>query len=146
MIDATALAFSDLEILLNRSVRTNQCFLIFDVGHEMSDAWLFRAGRNLVNNHVLNLFGDKPGWSVLVSGSSGEIAGERQMSGHASSLFSYWLAQALGGAADLNGDHVVTAKELFAFVSEKVKTESQGAQQPRYRLPAQAAEQALGGQ
>ena len=87
---------------------------------------------------------DEPGPATAER--TGEIAGERQMSGHASSLFSYWLAQALGGAADLNGDHVVTAKELFAFVSEKVKTESQGAQQPRYRLPAQAAEQALGGQ
>jgi uncharacterized caspase-like protein len=145
-MDSTALPFSDLELLLNRSVRTNQCFLIFDVGHELNDDWKFRAGRNLVNNHVLNLFGDKPGWAVLVSGSSGQSSSENKITGQASSLFSYWISQALSGAADFNGDHVVTAREMFAFVSEKVKSQTQGAQEPRFRLAAQNQDQPITGQ
>ncbi len=144
VMDSTALPFSDLEFLLNRSVRTNQCFLIFDVGHELTGDWRFQAGHNLVNNHVLKLFSDKSGWSVLVSGSTDDISVERKMDGEASSLFNYWLAQALRGEADFNGDHVVTAKELFSFVSEKVKTESQGVQQPRYKLATQGGDQSIG--
>lgn len=145
-MDSTALPFSDLELMLSRSVRTNQCFLMFDVGHELRDDWQFRAGRNLVNNHVLNLFSDKPGWSILVSASSDEVSLDNSITGKASSLFSKALAQGLGGAADLNGDGVITARELFGFVTEKVKTDSKGNQQPRFRLPAQAAEQPIGSQ
>lgn len=142
-LDSTALPFSDLEILLNRSVRTDNCFLIFDVGHELNDDWNFRAGRNLVNNHVLNLFSDKPGWSVLVSASSAEVAGDAGGS-TASSLFGHWLTQGLSGAADLNGDGVVTGKELFAFVSESVKRDSQGKQQPRFKTASQGADAPIG--
>jgi hypothetical protein len=139
-IDSTALQFSELEILLNRSVRTNQSFLVFDVGHQLNDDWKFRAGLSMVNNHVLNLFGDKQGLSVLVSGSSGDEGAS------GASLFSEWLSKGLGGAADLNGDHVVTAKELFSFVSEKVRQDSKGTQQPRFRLPGDAGVVPLVGQ
>ncbi len=138
-IESTALNFSDLELYLNRSVRTNQCFLIFDIGHKLPQDWQFLGGKSLVNNHVLNLFGSKPGWSVLVSGSSDQQSQPRGTG----TLFNHWLTQALGGKADLNGDQVVTAKELFTFVSEKVKVESEGAQMPRFRLAANGGEQAI---
>ncbi len=142
-LDNTALSFSDLELILNRSVRTRQCFLIFDVGHPLNDEWRFRDGRNLVNNHVLNLFGDKPDWGVLVSASSDQVGLDRR--GAASSLFAHWVAEGLGGAADLNRDRVVTGKELFSFVTEKVKTDSQGAQQPRFRMASQAGDSPIAG-
>lgn len=145
-IESTALAFSDLELLLNRSVRTNQLFMIFDVGHQITGDWRFRSGRNLINNHLLNLFGDRPGWSTFVSGSTDEISTDRLTGGETSSLFNYWLAEALGGASDLNGDHVVTAKEIFSFVSEKVKTESRGVQQPRYKVSTKDGAQPISGQ
>ncbi len=139
-LDSTALSFSDLEMYLNRSVRTNNCFLLFDVGHELSEEWRFRAGRSLVNNHVLNLFNDKPGWSVLVSGSSDETSKAHEGT---STMFSHWLADALGGAADLNGDRIVSAQELFSFVAENVKLESKGTQQPRFRLSKDGGKQPL---
>jgi Caspase domain len=142
-LDSTALALDDLELFLSRSVRTDQAFLVFDVGHELNDEWRFRAGQNLVNTYVLNLFNDKTSWSLLVSGSSGQTSQEHKGSGPPSSLFSYWLSQGLSGAADLNGDQVVTAKELFAFVSEKVKQESGGTQLPRFRVSQAAADEEL---
>jgi hypothetical protein len=40
----------------------------------------------------------------------------------------------LGGAADLNKDKVITAAELFQYVSETVKQESGGSQIPRFHL------------
>lgn len=132
-LDSTALALEDLELFLSRSIRTDQAFLIFDVGHELNAQWRLHAAENLVNRYVLNLFSDKTSWCLLVSGSSGQTAQAQQ--GSTSSLFSHWLSQGLSGAADLNGDQVVTAKELFAFVSEKVKQESGGAQLPRFRAP-----------
>ncbi len=147
LMDSTALSFPDLEMLLNRSVRTSNCFLVFDVGHELNDEWRFRAGRNLVNNHVLNLFSDKQGWSVLVSGSSDEISvkGGAKGSEDPPLLFPATLAKALSGPADLNRDGVITARELFSFVVEGVKTESGGKQTPRFRAGIQSGDQPLTG-
>jgi hypothetical protein len=133
-LDSSAMAFSDLEILLSRSIRTNECFLMFDVSHQIDSDWSFDGGKhvNLVNNRIFGVFRDKPEWSMLVAGSAGEISSQHPQS--SSSRFSYWLLKALGGAADLNRDGVVTAAELFQYVSEKVKQESGGAQIPRFQL------------
>jgi hypothetical protein len=135
-LDSSAMAFSDIEILLNRSIRTNQCFLMFDVSHQLDSDWSFDGGihMNLVNNRILSVFRDKPEWSVLVSGSGGEISGQHEQNN--ASRFSYWLQDALGGKADLNRDGVITAAELFEYVSEKVKQDSGGTQTPRFQLSA----------
>jgi uncharacterized caspase-like protein len=131
-IDVTAPSFEDLSLWLDRSVHSNHTFLIFDVGHPVEGEWKF-PGTSLVNNHLLNLFSDQQGRAVLVSGSAGEVS-ETRADGQASS-FGYWLGRALAGDADINQDRVVTAEELFRFVSEKVREESRGTQNPRYRLP-----------
>jgi hypothetical protein len=133
-LDSSAMSFSDMEILLNRSIRTNQCFLIFDISHPIDSEWSFEAGKhlNLVNNRIFSVFRDRPEWQVLVSGSGGEVSGNHAQGD--SSRFNYWLLQGLEGAADLNHDNVVTATELFQYVSEKVKQESRGTQIPRFQL------------
>jgi len=133
-LDSTALGLSDLELYLNRGIRTNQSVLIFDVGHRLNKDWTFSGQRNLVNAHVLRLFGNTPGRHLLVSGSSDQIAEDQTLEGRPAGLFQYWLGKALAGAADLNSDKVVTPRELFSFVAEKVKTASDGAQAPRFVL------------
>lgn len=132
-IDSTALSFEDVEMLLSKSVRCNHTFVLFDVGHKVEGDWKF-PGASLVNNRLLNLFSEQEGRAILVSGSADEVSQARS-GGQTSGAFSYWVTQALAGAADLNHDRVVTADELFCFVSEKVREDSKGAQNPRYRLP-----------
>lgn len=132
-ISSTALEFSELETMLNRSVRCKNAFLVFDVGHELDPELQF-PGKNLINNYLLSLFSQQEGRAVLVSGGADEVSLERSASGEASGIFGYWLAQGIAGEADLNGDHVVTGEELFRFVAEKVRVESQGKQTPRFRL------------
>ncbi|HLK63081.1 MAG TPA: caspase family protein [Bryobacteraceae bacterium] len=134
-IDATAPSFENLSEWLDRSVHSNHTFLIFDVGHPVPTGgeWKFPE-RSMVNNHLLSLFSEQKGRAVLVSGSAGEVSMARP--GGQASSFAYWTSRGLAGDADLNQDHVVTAEELFRFVSEKVREESQGNQNPRYRLSA----------
>jgi hypothetical protein len=135
-LDASAMGFSDLEILLNRSVRTDHCFLIFDISHQLDADWSFDGGRHvsLVNKRIFHIFQDKPEWSALISGSAGEISGQHGKGD--ASRFNYWLLKGLEGAADISGDGVVTASELFQYVSEKVKQESGATQVPRFQLSA----------
>ena len=108
------------------------------IGGAVSRAALHTAAGH--PNAVLNLFNDKPGLSVLVSGSSDETSKAHEGT---STMFSHWLADALGGAADLNGDRIVSAQELFSFVAENVKLESKGTQQPRFRLSKDGGVQPL---
>lgn len=44
--------------------------------------------------------------------------------------FTYYLNKGLRGYADINRDRIVTAKELFAYVSERVKQQSNNRQHP----------------
>src|SRR5438874_6672074 len=118
-IDSTAITFDDLEMWLNRYVRCNHTFLIFDVAHEVQGTYWKFSGRNLVNNHLLNLFSDQAGRAVLVSGSAGEISGNGEDG--KSLAFTRWLSRGLAGESDLNQDRVVTADELFKFVTEHVR-------------------------
>lgn len=46
-------------------------------------------------------------------------------------VFTWSVLQGLNGGADRNGDKVITTGELFDFVSEKVRQETQGRQNPR---------------
>ena len=45
-------------------------------------------------------------------------------------FFTYALQRALRGGADANRDRVITARELFNYVSKKVSTETGGRQHP----------------
>lgn len=130
-LESTALAFEELDRLLNRSLRSNNAFLVFDVGHELPAEWKF-PGRSLVNNRLLNIFSEQLGRAVLVSGSSGEVSRSREAGGPR--LFHQWLTAGLSGKADLNLDRVVSAAELFGFVTGQVQKETSNSQTPRFRL------------
>lgn len=128
-LSETALAFSDLEELLGANVRSRNVVLIFDVGRSLGNEWAF-AGGNLVNAYLLQLFSQEKGRAVFVSGGVNEISRERGSQG----VFTRWMLEALEGKADWNHDRVVTVAEMFRYVAEKVRAETNGAQSPRYQI------------
>jgi uncharacterized caspase-like protein len=48
------------------------------------------------------------------------------------SVFTHYLLQGLRGAADANGDKVVTINEAYSYVYERTKAETEGAQHPQF--------------
>jgi uncharacterized caspase-like protein len=46
-------------------------------------------------------------------------------------VFAWALLEGLRGAADANNDHVITAGELFDYVSSRVRGETSSRQNPR---------------
>jgi hypothetical protein len=48
------------------------------------------------------------------------------------SVFTHYLLQGLKGAADANGDKVVTINEAYSYVYERTKAETEGAQHPQF--------------
>lgn len=65
---------------------------------------------------------------LFLSSRTGETSLER--STDANGMFTKHLLRGLKGGADVNKDRVVTARELFTFVSTRVKSESQNRQHP----------------
>ena len=123
----TAMDVSELQLLLERAVRSRHTLLFFDAEHPLGSDWGFQ-GKPIVNTHLLNLFDDQLGRSVLVAGTSAGSESGR-------SVFSTAVIEGLAGKADLDQNHVVTAREISDYVIERVKTATGGTQTPRAMMP-----------
>jgi hypothetical protein len=122
----TAIETTELQQLLERSVRSRHTLLFFDAEHPLGSEWAFQ-GAPIVNTHLLNLFDDQLGRSVLVAGASAGVPSGR-------SAFSTAVTEGLAGKADIDQNHVVTAREICDYVIEQVRTSTGGTQTPRALL------------
>jgi hypothetical protein len=138
-LGATALEISELQLLLNRAVRSKHTLLFFDAEHVMGGDWRF-SGKPIVNTFLLNLFDGPLGRSVLVSGSPGQESPDDPSGAASRSLFTATLTDGLSGKADLDGNRVITAKEICSYVAENVRRASGGLQAPQYRYSEAEAE------
>lgn len=86
--------------------------------------------KNDVNEKVGQLFGS-PGRSVLTSSDVNETSRESERWGGGHGVFTWALLEGLRGNADANSDKIVTADELFTFVRQKVRAETNEKQNPR---------------
>jgi formylglycine-generating enzyme required for sulfatase activity len=68
----------------------------------------------------------KPVVQVLTAGETGQKAMEREGQG----VFTRWLVQGLQGAADRDGDGIITANELAAWLEPQVTRDARGQQKP----------------
>jgi len=129
----TAIEISELQLLLERSVRSRHSVLFFDADHPLGREWDFQ-GRSIVSTHLLNLFDEQLGRSVLVSGTE-DKAGR--------STFSTALLAAFGGKADVDQNGVLTPHEICAYVTEEVRKATGGNQLPRALLAKQDEESSI---
>jgi hypothetical protein len=70
---------------------------------------------------------------VLTASGPDEAPQESADLGHG--LFTYYLLEALRGAADANGDGDIDVHEAYAYVSEKVSRATRGRQNPKLKEP-----------
>ncbi len=133
----TALSLDELAQLIGdpERVRSRSVLLLIEprtvpgLGHLL--------GSNLVNAHLLRLFSEEKGRTVLVSADVSQDSRSRQTKDGLQGDFATAVMEGLRGEADGNRDRILTAKELSRFVSERVSAESDGAQVPRYRIADQ---------
>jgi uncharacterized caspase-like protein len=87
----------------------------------------------LINLYASKLF-KETGRAILTSSGINEVSQEGPDWGGGHGVFTLALLDGLRGEADSNGDHFVTAGELFAYVRDRVRTET-GFHQNPYALP-----------
>ncbi len=133
----TALPMSELQELLEHTVRAERIVVFIDACHSfgLSGAQLITTrGLEHTENNVLNLYASKlfneTGRAVLTSSDVNEASQESdKWGGHG--VFTWALLEGLRGSADINADQLVTAGELFEFVSERVIRATYFTQNPK---------------
>jgi hypothetical protein len=129
-VPGSAISIDDLKTILGSSVRSRQSLFLFDVNHPIKGEWA-TPNNNLINNYLLRLFPGDLGKAVMVGSSIGEDSVEQNGKG---GLFARHLIEAATGQGDSNQNGVITVREWFLQVSRAVRTESHGAQNPRFTM------------
>jgi hypothetical protein len=96
-----------------------------------SDAGQLAPGGNNVNDFLAKQLFNQEGRAVLTSSDVNETSAESTVWGGGHGVFTWALLEGLRGLADANTDKIVTAGELFDYVSNRVRKETRNKQNPR---------------
>ncbi|MGH9762386.1 MAG: caspase family protein [Blastocatellia bacterium] len=129
----TALPMSELGYELKARMRTKQVVAFIDACHSAGIAGggleaSHGTENNLVNLYAKTLFGGQGG-AILTASDVSEPSRENPGWGHG--IFTLALLEGLEGAADFNGDRVVTCGELFQYVRSRVAIATSFKQNPQ---------------
>jgi uncharacterized caspase-like protein len=130
---ATALAMSDLRRLVEQNIRCNRVILLLDTCHSAglaTDATR-DLGNNLTNLYLEKLLYQEEGRAIITSSDVNEPSHESERWGNGHGVFTYYLLRGLKGDADANHDRLVTVGELFPYVRQKVRLDTNFQQNPR---------------
>jgi TPR repeat protein len=83
-----------------------------------------------INRYLTELGRSNKGVAELSASRTNESSYEGEKWGGGHGAFTYYLLEGLHGAADKDGDHIVTFQELIDYVSEKVPAATEGHQHP----------------
>ena len=117
---------------IDRNVRSKRVVLLMDACHS---AGLSSGARDLGNN-LSNLYLQKwlyqeEGRAIITSSDVNEISRESERWGNGHGVFTFYVLQGLKGDADANRDRFVSVGELFRYVRQKVRSETNSEQNPR---------------
>ncbi|HKZ78654.1 MAG TPA: caspase family protein [Pyrinomonadaceae bacterium] len=134
----TALPMSELQELLDNRVRAQRVVVFVDTCHSagisgttlVTGRQLVQTENNIFNLYAANLFREA-GRAVLTSSDVNEISRESSKWGGGHGIFTWALLEGLRGDADANKDRLITAGELFDFVSNNVRIATAFRQNPR---------------
>jgi N-acetylmuramoyl-L-alanine amidase len=132
----TALNMSELQASFTNRLRAKRMVILIDACHSGGvDAGQTTSVRQLERseNNTFSMYAEKlfsgAGRALLSSSDVNEISEEGKKWGHG--VFTWALLEGLRGPADINRDRVITTGELFDFVSNRVRQETNSRQNPR---------------
>jgi uncharacterized caspase-like protein len=82
-----------------------------------------------LTDRFLQDLSQKEGRMILTASDVNQVSQEDPALGHG--IFTHYLLEALGGAADLDGDGAVTVREVHLYLQRKVHERSAGVQTPQ---------------
>lgn len=134
----TALNMAELQARFTDRLRAKRMVILIDACHsggvdpeqKTSIRQLERSENNTFSMYAEKLFSGE-GRALLTSSDVNEISEEGKKWGGGHGVFTWAVLEGLRGVADVNRDRVITTGELFDFVSDKVRQETNARQNPR---------------
>jgi tetratricopeptide (TPR) repeat protein len=128
---ATAISISELKQALSRRVRVRHVVLIADaVRRDLLNPQADGAAASSAFVKALEeLATSRAGLLAILANGPGEFSREGQRWG-GYGVFTKFLTEAISGSGDLDGNGLVTAREAFNYLSEKVSQETSNQQHP----------------
>jgi len=134
----TALSMSELQVLFANRLRAKRMVILIDACHSGgigATQTNFTRQLERQENNTFSVYAEKlfnaEGSALLTSSDVNEISEEGENWGGGHGVFTWAILEGLRGIADTNHDRVITAGELFDFVSTKVRQETKSRQNPR---------------
>jgi uncharacterized caspase-like protein len=132
----TGLPMPDLRNYLQQNVRAKRMLLLVDTCESagmMADPTIGARGpiNNLSNLYLEKLLYREEGRAVITASDVNESSLESSRWGNGHGVFTHFLLEGMRGKADANDDRLVTVGELFRFVRQSVRVETQFNQNPR---------------
>jgi hypothetical protein len=134
----TALPMPDLRKYVEQNVRAKRVLMLVDTCHSAGLSTEITRGltNNLINLYLEKMLYQDEGRAIITSSDVNELSRESQRWGQGHGVFTYYLLEGLKGKADSNEDRLVTVGELFHFVRQKVRLDTQFKQNPRMLVGA----------
>ncbi len=127
----TGLSMTKLRRYFDENIKSKRVVLLMDACHSagLSTQGTRDLGNNLANQYLEKLLYREEGWAIITSSDVNEKSLESEKWGHG--VFTYYLLDGLKGGADMNRDRVVSVGELFRYVRQKVRMDTDFQQNPR---------------
>lgn len=129
----TALLMADLRRYIEQNIRCKRVIMLLDTCHSagLSTETTRNLGNNLASLYLETLLYREEGRAIITSSDVNEPSHESERWGNGHGVFTYYLLQGLQGSADTNRDRLVSVGELFRYVRQKVRLDTQFQQNPR---------------
>ncbi|WP_254173985.1 caspase family protein [Planktothrix pseudagardhii] len=134
-IAGTALPMREIDLSLKENLLAEKVIVLADTCH--SAAIGGGIGRRsaiddskLINSYLQKVSQARGGIALLTSAETNEVSFEDAKWGGGHGVFTHYLLEGMRGAADLDGNGIVTVGELFEYVRDNVKRETEHRQHP----------------
>ena len=121
----TAIPLNDLQVIFQR-IQAERVVAFLDCSHSGAAAGLRLASKKAPGRSdegsFLERFTTSRGRAIIASSAPSEVVLEAPDLGHG--ILTYYLIEGLKGAADLNGDGIVSLQELYEYVEQQVPRKS----------------------
>jgi hypothetical protein len=135
---ATALPMPQLLSYVEQNIKSKRVVLLMDACHSagISSEGMRELPNNLANQYLEQLLYQEDGRAVITSSDVNEKSQESKKWGNGHGVFTYYLLEGLKGRADSNQDRLVSVGELFRYVRQKVRLDTNLLQNPRMLMGA----------
>ncbi len=134
-IVSTAFPMRDIEAALEHHIKAKRVLVLADACHAGGiesdfDTKGIGGTGNPINNFLKLLSETRPGRTIITASEAEELSREGEKWGGGHGVFTYHLLEGLQGAADSDGDKIVTLGEAFMYTDKWVRRDTNSQQHP----------------